>query len=72
MICGILRSIRARTDEKLNKRFLKADYPHEMKEKLRSFLEIVADPIAVRSSSLLEDSRYLPFAGIYFDLYAAE
>lgn len=30
-----------------------------------AFFEVVKGPIAVRSSSLLEDSHYQPFAGIY-------
>jgi CheY-like chemotaxis protein len=52
-------------DDIIRKRFLDADFPQDIIRQLRQFLELVEDPLAVRSSSLLEDSRYLPFAGIY-------
>ena len=32
---------------------------------MEAFLDVVAGPIAIRSSSLLEDSHYQPFAGVY-------
>ncbi|HZW38474.1 MAG TPA: PEP/pyruvate-binding domain-containing protein [Ignavibacteriaceae bacterium] len=41
------------------------NFPYEIEVKLRDFLEIVKEPLAVRSSSLLEDSQFLPFAGVY-------
>lgn len=41
------------------------NYPVEIISKLREFLEITHCPLAVRSSSLLEDSQFLPFAGVY-------
>lgn len=41
------------------------NYPVEIIAKLREFLEITHCPLAVRSSSLLEDSQFLPFAGVY-------
>ncbi|MDT3695704.1 MAG: PEP/pyruvate-binding domain-containing protein [Ignavibacterium sp.] len=40
-------------------------FPEEITNKLREFLEITHCPLAVRSSSLLEDSQFLPFAGVY-------
>ncbi len=40
-------------------------FPEEIIHKLREFLEITHCPLAVRSSSLLEDSQFLPFAGVY-------
>ena len=40
-------------------------FPEEITAKLREFLEITHCPLAVRSSSLLEDSQFLPFAGVY-------
>ena len=40
-------------------------FPVDIVEKLRQFLEITHCPLAVRSSSLLEDSQFLPFAGVY-------
>jgi CheY-like chemotaxis protein len=53
-------------DEELNQRFVDAPYfPEEIVHKLVDFLEISREPLAVRSSSLLEDSQYQPFAGVY-------
>ena len=53
------------TDEEILSRFLKAKLPESLLEDLQTFLKVVKTPIAVRSSSLLEDSHYQPFAGIY-------
>jgi hypothetical protein len=53
-------------DEEIIKKFLNAKiFPKEIYESLEEFLSIVKDPIAVRSSSLLEDSQGQPFAGVY-------
>lgn len=52
-------------DEKIVAAFLAATLPEEIRSDLRSFLEQVDVPLAVRSSSLLEDSQSQPFAGIY-------
>ncbi len=52
-------------DEQILKHFLKASLPKRLKEDLIAFFDAVKTPIAVRSSSLLEDSHYQPFAGIY-------
>jgi len=40
-------------------------FPNEIIQKLKDFLEITHTPLAVRSSSLLEDSQFQPFAGVY-------
>jgi hypothetical protein len=40
-------------------------FRHELRSDLGAYLERVCDPIAVRSSSILEDSVYQPFAGVY-------
>ena len=40
-------------------------FRHELRADLGAFLERVCEPIAVRSSSILEDSVYQPFAGVY-------
>lgn len=45
--------------------FLKARFPEGLNEDLLAFASSITTPIAVRSSSLLEDSHYQPFAGIY-------
>lgn len=52
-------------DEAILKYFLKARLPETLLEDFFAFLDVVKSPIAVRSSSLLEDSHYQPFAGIY-------
>ncbi len=52
-------------DEQILCYFLRASLPKRLIEDLIAFFEVVKTPIAVRSSSLLEDSHYQPFAGIY-------
>jgi len=52
-------------DEEILAHFLRAQLPMRIREDLRALLQVVDTPIAVRSSSLLEDSHYQPFAGIY-------
>ncbi|MCD8267459.1 MAG: phosphoenolpyruvate synthase [Parabacteroides sp.] len=52
-------------DETILKYFLRASLPSSLIDDLMAFFEVVKSPIAVRSSSLLEDSHYQPFAGIY-------
>lgn len=55
----------SRTDEEMSHRFVAAKLPARVMQDLGSFLEHVDYPLAVRSSSLLEDSSAQPFAGIY-------
>ena len=52
-------------DEVILQNFLKAQLPDTLIADFFTFFEAVKTPIAVRSSSLLEDSHYQPFAGIY-------
>jgi len=52
-------------DAQILEHFLKARIPQHLIADLMTFLGAVSSPIAVRSSSLLEDSHYQPFAGIY-------
>ena len=52
-------------DETILKYFLKAKLADNLIEDFFTFFDVVKSPIAVRSSSLLEDSHYQPFAGIY-------
>ncbi|GHT36876.1 phosphoenolpyruvate synthase [Bacteroidia bacterium] len=52
-------------DEAILRYFLRASLPKMLIEDLMAFFDVVKGPIAVRSSSLLEDSQYQPFAGIY-------
>jgi len=52
-------------DEAIAMHFQHAPFPHDPSLALRSFLQRVNYPLAVRSSSLLEDSVSQPFAGVY-------
>jgi hypothetical protein len=52
-------------DEAIVSRFLRAPLPASAEADLASYLDLIRYPLAVRSSSLLEDSQYQPFAGIY-------
>ena len=54
-----------RTDKEILTRFVKSRLPFRIHEDLYRFISCVNNPIAIRSSSLLEDSHYQPFAGIY-------
>lgn len=54
-----------RTDVEILDAFVKARLPFRIHEDLYTFISVVKNPIAIRSSSLLEDSHYQPFAGIY-------
>ncbi len=54
-----------RTDEQILKQFLAAKLPKRLVSDFLVFFEAIEAPIAIRSSSLLEDSQYQPFAGIY-------
>jgi len=52
-------------DAETQRRFLEASIPATLRDNLLAFLAEVNYPIAVRSSSLLEDSQYQPFTGVY-------
>ncbi len=52
-------------DEEILKHFLSARLPKRLTSDFFVFIDAVSRPIAIRSSSLLEDSQYQPFAGIY-------
>lgn len=52
-------------DEKILQSFLQARLPDWLIEDFFALFEVVDKPLAIRSSSLLEDSHYQPFAGIY-------
>ena len=54
-----------RPDEAIAELFLHAPFPRQAGSHLRRYLQSVKTPLAVRSSSLMEDSRTQPFAGIY-------
>ncbi len=52
-------------DEEILAAFLQAQLPDEFIDDFFTFFDAVKSPIAVRSSSLLEDAHYQPFAGVY-------
>ena len=53
------------SDEEILQHFLKAQLPDSLIADFFTFFDAVKSPIAIRSSSLLEDAHYQPFAGIY-------
>jgi CheY-like chemotaxis protein len=58
-------AIHATDDSEIQQRFLDANLPGSLVEDLRAFIAEARYPLAVRSSSLLEDSQYQPFTGVY-------
>ncbi|MCH5242192.1 MAG: phosphoenolpyruvate synthase [Muribaculaceae bacterium] len=52
-------------DSEILAQFIKAKLPAHIIDDLRALFDVLDKPLAVRSSSLLEDSHYQPFAGIY-------
>ena len=53
------------SDEEILSEFVSSRLPERLVEELRAFVETTRSPLAVRSSSKLEDSSYQPFAGVY-------
>jgi len=58
-------ALQCEDDAEIQQRFLAAPLSTSLNEDLKSFLAEVNHPLAVRSSSLLEDSQYQPFTGVY-------
>jgi hypothetical protein len=58
-------AIHATDDSEIQQRFLDATLPAGLVTDLKAFLAETRHPLAVRSSSLLEDSQYQPFTGVY-------
>ena len=58
-------AIHSKKDAEIEQRFLAAPLPASLQHDLTAFLSEVRWPLAVRSSSLLEDSQYQPFTGVY-------
>ena len=52
-------------DDRIAHAFQKADLPFEILGDLRALISQVNTPLAIRSSSMLEDAMHEPFAGIY-------
>ena len=53
------------SDDDILAEFVASRLPEKLVDELRSYVSTVSSPLAVRSSSKLEDSNYQPFAGIY-------
>lgn len=53
------------SDEEILSEFVTSTIPQRLQEELKAYIRTVRTPLAVRSSSKLEDSHYQPFAGIY-------
>ncbi|HEY6175660.1 MAG TPA: PEP/pyruvate-binding domain-containing protein [Kofleriaceae bacterium] len=58
-------AMHSRDDAEIEHRFLTARFPADVRDDLAALLPRIDYPLAVRSSSLLEDSQHQPFAGIY-------
>lgn len=59
-------ALHCKDDKKITDKFLAAKiFPEKALGDLAAFLNVVQTPLAIRSSSLLEDSQYHPFAGVY-------
>ena len=53
------------SDEEILSEFVAAALPLDLRDALRHFIRVTRKPLAIRSSSKLEDSYYQPFAGVY-------
>ena len=53
------------SDEEILSEFVSSTVPAKLQQELKAYIQTVRTPLAVRSSSKLEDSHYQPFAGIY-------
>ena len=53
------------SDEEILSEFVASSIPAQLQEELKAYIRTVRTPLAIRSSSKLEDSHYQPFAGIY-------
>ena len=59
-------ALHSTNDEETTERFLESKrFPEEILRQLAEFIDLIKEPLAVRSSTLLEDSQYHPFAGVY-------
>ena len=58
-------ALKNKSNSEILEKFVASKIRQESKEDLKAFLQIIKQPLAVRSSSVLEDSHYQPFAGVY-------
>lgn len=61
----IIRKLNHLENGEIKKIFLKGKLSAKLEKKLKAYLKVITKPLAVRSSSLLEDSQFQPFAGVY-------
>jgi len=54
-----------KTNQQVDKIFQKADLSPDIEQSLQSIVDLIRTPLAIRSSSLLEDSQYQPLSGAY-------
>ncbi len=62
---GIKQRGESRTDDEIAGSFLSGEVPAWLQRQLAAFLEQMDNPLSIRSSSLLEDAQYKPYAGLY-------
>lgn len=62
---NLVREVHAMTDPQILDAFRRGRIPADLRQELAGLLQTMNDPLAVRSSSILEDSVYQPFAGVY-------
>ncbi|WP_232363696.1 PEP/pyruvate-binding domain-containing protein [Desulfogranum japonicum] len=60
-----LRCCEEESDEQIAERFLDARFPEWLEKDLTAYLSSITFPISVRSSSMLEDAQFRPYAGLY-------
>ena len=58
-------AVQSENEKKILECFLAAEFPEQFLSNLVDLVDLMPYPLAVRSSSLLEDSQYQPFAGVY-------
>lgn len=59
-------ALKSTDDVEITKKFLETGvFPEDLLGDLAAFLHLIREPLAVRSSSMLEDAQYHPFAGVY-------
>ena len=61
-------AINIKDNKKIERKFIKSKLPVKVSKTLKTLLKKIKYPLAVRSSSLLEDSQYKPLAGMYSTL----
>jgi len=53
------------SDEKITEQFMEARFPEPFRSQIAAFLTVTTYPLAVRSSSMLEDAQFKSYAGLY-------